>query len=76
MNCPGHMLLFDSRLHSYRELPVRYAEAAPLHRNELAGTLHGLTARPARHAGRCAHLLLAEEQIEEEIDRVIDVRAA
>src|SRR5207248_1028826 len=43
MNCPGHMLLFNNRLHSYRELPVRYAEAAPLHRNELAGTLHGLT---------------------------------
>jgi threonyl-tRNA synthetase len=33
MNCPGHMLLFGSQLHSYRDLPVRYAEAAPLHRN-------------------------------------------
>jgi threonyl-tRNA synthetase len=36
MNCPGHMLLFGSALRSYRELPLRYAEAAPLHRNELA----------------------------------------
>ena len=43
MNCPGHMLLFGSQLRSYRDLPIRYAEAAPLHRNELAGTLHGLT---------------------------------
>ncbi len=43
MNCPGHMLLFAHTLRSYRELPLRYAEAAPLHRNERAGTLHGLT---------------------------------
>jgi hypothetical protein len=43
MNCPGHMLLFGSELRSYRDLPIRYAEAAPLHRNELTGTLHGLT---------------------------------
>src|SRR5262245_29720023 len=38
MNCPGHMLLFGSKLRSYRELPVRYAEPTPLHRNELTGT--------------------------------------
>src|SRR5437870_2950438 len=38
MNCPGHMLLFGSRLRSYRELPLRFAEPAPLHRNELSGT--------------------------------------
>ena len=70
MNCPGHMLLFNSRLHSYRELPVRYAEAAPLHRNELAGTLHGLTR--VRHITQDdAHIFVAEEQIEEELDRVL-----
>jgi len=70
MNCPGHMLLFNSRLHSYRELPVRYAEAAPLHRNELAGTLHGLTR--VRHVTQDdAHIFVAEEQIEEELDRVL-----
>ncbi len=71
MNCPGHMLLFGSRLRSYRDLPIRYAESSTLHRNELAGTLHGLTARPARHAGRRAHLLHAE-QIEDEIDGCLD----
>src|SRR3954471_7083763 len=43
MNCPGHMLLFNSRLRSYRELPVRYAEAAVLHRDEPAGSMQGLT---------------------------------
>jgi threonyl-tRNA synthetase len=70
MNCPGHMLLFNSRLHSYRELPVRYAEAAPLHRNELAGTLHGLTR--VRHITQDdAHIFVAERQIEEEMDRVL-----
>jgi threonyl-tRNA synthetase len=70
MNCPGHMLLFNSRLHSYRELPVRYAEAAPLHRNELAGTLHGLTR--VRHVTQDdAHIFISEDQIEEEMDRVL-----
>src|SRR4051812_27363726 len=42
MNCPGHMLLFGSRPRSYKELPLRYSEAASLHRDELPGTLHGL----------------------------------
>jgi threonyl-tRNA synthetase len=55
---PGHMLLFGSQLRSYRELPLRYAEAAPLHRNELAGAARA-HARPARDAGRRAHLLHA-----------------
>jgi threonyl-tRNA synthetase len=70
MNCPGHMLLFNSRIHSYKELPVRYAEAAPLHRNELAGVLHGLT-RVRQVTQDDAHIFVAEEQIEEELDRVI-----
>src|SRR5436190_2536249 len=42
MNCPGHMLLFGSQLRSYRDLPMRFAEASTLHRDELGGTLHGL----------------------------------
>jgi threonyl-tRNA synthetase len=70
MNCPGHMLLFNRRLHSYRELPLRYAEASPLHRNELAGALHGLT-RVRQLTQDDAHIFVAEEQIEEEMDRVI-----
>src|SRR6476619_7421895 len=42
MNCPGHMLLFGSQLRSYRQLPMRFAEASTLHRDEPSGTLHGL----------------------------------
>ena len=62
MNCPGHMLLFGETLRSYRELPLRYAEAAPLHRNELAGALHGLTR--VRHVTQDdAHIFCTQEQI-------------
>jgi threonyl-tRNA synthetase len=71
MNCPGHMLLFGSRLRSYRELPVRFAEASPLHRNELGGTLHGLT-RVRQLTQDDAHIFLAEEQIQDEIEGVLD----
>ena len=64
MNCPGHMLLFGSALRSYRDLPLRYAEAAPLHRNELAGMLHGLTR--VRHVTQDdAHIFCTQEQIED-----------
>jgi threonyl-tRNA synthetase len=70
MNCPGHMLLFGSELRSYRELPIRYAEAAPLHRNELAGALHGLTR--VRHVTQDdAHIFCTEEQIPDELDGCI-----
>jgi threonyl-tRNA synthetase len=71
MNCPGHMLLFGSALRSYRELPLRYAEAAPLHRNELAGALHGLT-RVRYVTQDDAHIFCTREQIEDELDGSID----
>jgi threonyl-tRNA synthetase len=71
MNCPGHMLLFGSALRSYKELPIRYAEAAPLHRNELAGALHGLT-RVRYVTQDDAHLFCTEEQIADELDACID----
>ena len=71
MNCPGHMLLFGETLRSYRELPLRYAEAAPLHRNELAGALHGLTR--VRHVTQDdAHIFCTQEQIAAELDGCID----
>ena len=71
MNCPGHMLLFGETLRSYRELPLRYAEAAPLHRNELAGALHGLTR--VRHVTQDdAHIFCTQEQIPSELDGCID----
>jgi threonyl-tRNA synthetase len=71
MNCPGHMVLFGSQLHSYRDLPVRYAEAAPLHRNELAGTLHGLT-RVRYVTQDDAHIFCTREQIDDELDGCLD----
>ncbi len=71
MNCPGHMLLFGSRLRSYRELPVRYAEPTPLHRNELTGTLHGLL-RVRMITQDDAHIFCTEEQIQDEITAVVD----
>jgi threonyl-tRNA synthetase len=71
MNCPGHMVLFGSSLRSYRDLPLRYAEAAPLHRNELAGALHGLTR--VRHVTQDdAHIFCTREQIEDEIFGCLD----
>jgi threonyl-tRNA synthetase len=71
MNCPGHMLLFSDRLRSYRDLPVRYAEAAPLHRNEPSGTLHGLT-RVRYVTQDDAHVFCTRDQIEEEIFGCLD----
>jgi len=71
MNCPGHMLLFGSALRSYRDLPLRYAEAAPLHRNELAGTLHGLT-RVRYVTQDDAHIFCTREQIDSELDGTLD----
>ena len=74
MNCPGHMVLFASTLRSYKDLPLRYAEAAPLHRNERAGTLHGLTR--VRHVTQDdAHIFCTRGQIEDEIFGCLDYAA-
>jgi threonyl-tRNA synthetase len=74
MNCPGHMLLFGSRLRSYRELPIRFAEASTLHRNEPTGTLHGLLR--VRHVTQDdAHIFCTPEQIEDEIFGCLDYAA-
>src|SRR4051795_1830462 len=71
MNCPGHMVLFADKLRSYRELPLRYAEAAPLHRNEPSGSLHGLTR--VRHVTQDdAHIFCTREQTEGEIFGCLD----
>jgi threonyl-tRNA synthetase len=65
------MLVFGNRMRSYRELPLRLAEGAPLHRNELAGTLHGLTR--VRHVTQDdSHLFCARDQIEEEVFGCLD----
>ncbi len=71
MNCPGAMLIFGSRPRSYRELPLRLAEFAPLHRLEPSGTLHGLM-RVRELVQDDAHIFVTEEQIEPEMRVLID----
>jgi threonyl-tRNA synthetase len=71
MNCPGHMLLFGSQLRSYRDLPMRFAEASTLHRDEPSGTLHGLL-RVKHITQDDAHMFVTPEQIEDEIFGCLD----
>ncbi|MBI4211469.1 MAG: threonine--tRNA ligase, partial [Deltaproteobacteria bacterium] len=66
MNCPGHMLLYSMGLHSYRDLPIRYCEQTPLHRNEASGTLAGLT-RVRQFCQDDGHIFVRPDQIEEEV---------
>jgi threonyl-tRNA synthetase len=74
MNCPGHMLLFGSEIRSHRDLPIRYAEASTLHRDEPGGTLHGLLR--VRHVTQDdAHIFCTREQIEEEVLGCLDYAA-
>lgn len=67
MNCPGHCLLFKSGVHSYRELPLRYADFSALHRNEVSGALSGLT-RVRRFHQDDAHVFCRPQQIGKEIE--------
>ena len=62
MNCPGHMLVFGSEVRSYRDLPLRFHEQTPLHRNEASGVLSGLT-RVRQFSQDDAHCFVTEEQI-------------
>ena len=70
MNCPGHMLLFGSDVRSYRDLPIRFHEQTPLHRNEASGVLSGLT-RVRQFSQDDAHCFVMESQIGEEVERVL-----
>src|SRR5690349_5516209 len=69
MNCPSHHLLYASRKHSYRELPVRYATQDVLHRNEVSGALSGLT-RVRQFQQDDAHIYIMESQIADEVARL------
>ncbi|MGI0140651.1 MAG: threonine--tRNA ligase, partial [Thermoplasmata archaeon] len=71
MNCPGSMLVFRSRARSYRELPLRLAEFAPLHRLEPSGTLHGLT-RAREFVQDDAHIFLEEKDVLPELRVLLD----
>ncbi|MFP5381058.1 MAG: threonine--tRNA ligase [Gammaproteobacteria bacterium] len=66
MNCPGHVQIFNSGLHSYRELPLRLAEFGSCHRNEPSGALHGIM-RVRGFTQDDAHIFCTEAQVEQEV---------
>ena len=71
MNCPSHCVIYKKGFKSYRDLPVRIADFAPLHRNELKGVLGGLT-RVRKFSQDDAHIFATPDQIEDEIFALID----
>jgi threonyl-tRNA synthetase len=70
MNCPGHMLVFASEMRSYRDLPLRFHEQTPLHRNEASGVLSGLT-RVRQFSQDDAHCFVTEDQIQSEVESLL-----
>jgi threonyl-tRNA synthetase len=72
MNCPSHMTLYNSRSHSYRDLPLRYAEFATLYRYEKSGELTGLT-RVRSLTQDDAHVFCTEDQIQDEFARALEI---
>lgn len=70
MNCPGGMIYYKERLHSYREFPLRVAELGKVHRHEASGTLHGLF-RVRCFTQDDAHIFMTPDQIESEIANII-----
>jgi len=71
MNCPGHILIYQSKLHSYRDLPVRFFELGTVYRYERSGVLHGLL-RVRGFTQDDAHIFCTPESLEVEIIKVID----
>lgn len=71
MNCPFHIMMYKSRLHSYRDLPLRWAELGTVYRYERSGVLHGLM-RVRGFTQDDAHIFCTPEQIEGEIVRLLD----
>lgn len=72
MNCPGGMLVYRNKMHSYRELPIRYGELGLVHRHELSGALHGLM-RVRCFTQDDAHIFMLPSQIKDEIKNVFDL---
>ena len=70
MNCPGGMLVYKNSLHSYKDLPLRVGELGQVHRHEASGALNGLF-RVRTFTQDDAHIFMREDQIEEEVIRLI-----
>lgn len=71
MNCPGHILIYKSRLHSYRELPIRYSEFGTVYRFERSGVLHGLN-RVRGFTQDDAHLFCTPDQLQREFEQTLE----
>ncbi|MBI3321883.1 MAG: threonine--tRNA ligase [Candidatus Omnitrophica bacterium] len=71
MNCPGHILIYNARLRSYRDLPLRFFELGTVYRNEKSGVLHGLL-RVRGFTQDDAHIFLREDQLVQEITQILD----
>ncbi|HEV2127043.1 MAG TPA: threonine--tRNA ligase [Thermomicrobiales bacterium] len=72
MNCPGHIMIYKSQVHSYRELPMRFAELGTVYRYERSGTLHGML-RVRGFTQDDAHIFCTHEQVVDEVGGVIDL---
>lgn len=72
MNCPGHMLIYKSKLHSYREFPIKYFELGTVYRYEKAGVLHGLL-RVRGFTQDDGHIFCRRDQVQGEIEKVLDL---
>jgi threonyl-tRNA synthetase len=75
MNCPGGVLIYNEKIHSYRDLPIRYSEFGYVHRHELSGVLHGLF-RVRAFTQDDAHSFCAPEQLNNEIIEMVDYAIA
>jgi threonyl-tRNA synthetase len=72
MNCPFHILIYNNSMKSYRDLPLRWAELGTVYRYEKSGTLHGLM-RVRGFTQDDAHIFMREDQLDEELDKLIDI---
>ncbi|MDR0361412.1 MAG: threonine--tRNA ligase [Planctomycetota bacterium] len=72
MNCPGHILIYNSNVHSYRDLPMRWCELGTVYRYEPSGTLHGML-RVRGFTQDDSHIFCTPEQVEDEINAVLDL---
>jgi threonyl-tRNA synthetase len=72
MNCPGHIMIYKSKVHSYRDLPIRYAELGTVYRYERSGTLHGML-RVRGFTQDDSHIFCTPDQVVDEVGGVIDL---